>query len=198
MLSLLEAMKPNSAYNLRTTPITGHSRTSTATMSHPNRRELLQAAGTAVAAAAASPLAAQADGSRSKATRERARQIYGSRIYRLQGASVPAILDEKGVFDIFLDGAYGGLRDEKSLAAVKQLKELQKTVLSACIKGDGAGASAAVKEYVKVAKISEQDTLQNTIFNPKQRRNAGAPTTDQIEDQMGSEKKALYGAMKDF
>jgi hypothetical protein len=215
MVSLLDIMNPNSAYNLGL-PSKLASRTSSGRMHcggpncdgdhhhddapSPQRRDVLRAASAAAAAAAAvgMPFRAQADGARSKATRERARQIYGSRIYRLQGAGVPVILDEKGVFDIFIDGAYGGLADDKSKAAVKSLKELQKTVLASAIKGDGSGASAAVKEFVKVAKITEQDKLPGNVYAPTLRRNAGAPVTDQIEDQMGSMKKALYGTMKDF
>merc|ERR1719359_700003 len=105
---------------------------------------------------ASSPFAARADGARSKATRERARQIYGSRIYRLQKADVSKILDEQNVFDIFLDGAYGGLADEGSKATLKELKALKKGLLEACIKGDGASASGTIGKFVRLASITEQ------------------------------------------
>lgn len=155
-----------------------------------DRRSVLRGA---AAGAAAVPLAALADGANSKATAERARQIYGSRVFRLQGASAEEILDEKNVFKLFTTGSYrtqGPLDKE----ARKTLDALSKKVLAAAKSGDSAGAQAAVKEFIKAGEIRELDTVAGGNFNPKQRRNAGAPPTAEIEAQMGTEAYALYEA----
>jgi len=58
-----------------------------------------------------------------------------------------------------------------------------------------AAATAAVQEYVTLAKINkEYDIVDGGSFNPKQRRSAGDPPTAAIEAQMGTSVKALYGA----
>ena len=62
------------------------------------RRELFShAAGFAVALG---PAAAFADGANSKATVEKARAIYGSRVVRLQGADAATILEEKNAIEV--------------------------------------------------------------------------------------------------
>lgn len=137
-----------------------------------------------------SPLATFADGAASKATRERARQVYGSRIFRLQGASTAKILEEASMFTLFTTGTYAGLPSAKD--TTKTLKSLTKKALAAAAAGDASGANAAVKEFVAVGEIKELDTIEGGNFNPKQRRNPGAPPTSEIEAQMGTEKYALY------
>merc|ERR1719453_775458 len=107
-----------------------------------SRREALFGAAAAVAAA---PLAAHADGASSKAVLERARAIYGSRVFRLQGASAEKVLEEQNTFTLFTTGAYRSAADKET---VKTLKGLTKTIVAAAKKGDSAGAQAGVKEFV--------------------------------------------------
>jgi len=153
-----------------------------------DRRSVLRGV---AAGAAAVPLAALADGANSKATAERARQIYGSRVFRLQSASADAILEEKNVFTLFTTGTYRGSSTIEK-AARKNLEAITKKALAAAKSGDSAGAQAAVKEFIKVAEIRELDTVAGGNFNPLQRRNPGAPPTSEIEAQMGTEAFALY------
>ena len=150
---------------------------------------LITGAGAAVAAA---PLAAFADGA-SKAVLDRARAIYGSRVARLVDASPEAILEEKNAFTLFTTGAY---RSAAAKPTQAKLAALQKTALAAAKSGDKAGANAAVKEFVKVGEIRVLDTIEGATFNPKQRRNAGAPPTAEIEAQMGTQSYALYRPLK--
>merc|ERR1719152_729133 len=151
--------------------------------------------GTAAAALVAAPFAALADGASSPAVRERARAIYGSRVFRLQGASVDKIIEEKNAFTLFTTGAYRS--DAANKETVAKLNAASKTALAAAKKGDTAGAQAAVKDFVKAGDIKVLDDIQDSIYNPKQRRNAGAPTTDTVEAQMGSMKYAFYQAVPD-
>merc|ERR1719393_201565 len=146
-----------------------------------SRREALFGA---AAAAAAMPLAAQADGASSKAVLERARAVYGSRVFRLQDKTADVILEEQNMFTLFTTGAYRSAADKDT---TKQLKALTKTIVAAAKKGDSAAAQAGVKEFVAVGKIRELDTIAGGNFNPKQRRNAGAPATSEIEAQMGTQ-----------
>jgi hypothetical protein len=154
------------------------------------RRAVLSTFGAAVAAA---PLAAFADGANSPATMERARSIYGSRVARLQTADAATILEEKNCFTLFTTGAYRSVKDKEVKA---KLTALSKTAIAAAKKGDASAANAAVKEFVKVGEIKIIDTVQGGNFNPKQRRNAGAPPTAEIEAQMGSLSYALYEPVK--
>jgi len=149
----------------------------------------------AAATALFSPLAAFADGAASKATRERARQVYGSRVFRLQTASPAAILEDSSMFTLFTTGAYAGLPSSKE--TVTELKSLSKAAIAAAKAGDGAAATAATKKFVAVGSIKELDVIDSAIYNPKMRRNPGAPPTSEIEAQMGTEKYALYGTQAD-
>ena len=153
-----------------------------------SRRQAFTSA--AAAAIAAAPLAAFADGAASPAVRERARALYGSRVARLVGASPEAVLEEKNMFTLFTTGVYRS--DSASKDKRTKLNALTKTAVAAAKKGDSAGAQAAIKEFIAVGEIKSVDTLELSIYNPKQRRNPGAPTTDTILDQMGSQKFALY------
>ena len=69
--------------------------------------------------------------------------------------------------------------------------EARKFKLSPCV-----STSPPAQEFVKIADLRVLDTLQNSIWDPKQRRNAGAPTTDTIEAQMGPMAYALYQPLK--
>ena len=149
--------------------------------------------GTLAAAVAAAPLAAMADGASSPQVRARARAIYGSRIARLVGASNEAILDDKNTFPLFTTGVYR--TDAASKDKRTKLTALSKKALASAKSGDSAGAQAAVKEFVALGEVkSGLDTDEDSIFNPKQRRNAGAPPTAEVVAQMGTQKYALYEA----
>jgi len=161
--------------------------TSAVSMSAFSRRELFS--NSAAAALAAAPLAAMADGAASAQQLQRSRQIYGSRVFRLQGATADAILEEKNCFQLFYSGAYRSAADKDT---VKQLKAVEKTILAAASTGDSTAAQAGVKEFVKLGKIQELDTIPGGNFNPKQRRNTGAPMTTEIEALMGTQSFALY------
>jgi len=153
-----------------------------------NRRSAIA---TAATAAAAVPLAAVADGASSPTVRERARVIYGSRVARLVGASNEQIVEEANTFQLFTTGAYRS--DVASKETKKQLLALGKKAVDSAKAGDSSAAQDAVNKFVKLGEIRTLDTVDGSIFNPKQRRNPGAPTTKDLEDQMGSRKSALYG-----
>lgn len=153
------------------------------------RREALFAA----AAFAAAPLAAHADGASSKTVLERARAIYGSRVFRLQGAAPAKVAEEINTFTLFTTGAYRSVKDKDT---VTKLKALAKDIAKASKAGDAAATSAKVKEFVAVGKIRELDVLPGGNFNPQQRRNPGAPATAEIEAQMGTQAFALYRPLK--
>jgi hypothetical protein len=157
------------------------------------RREMFSLA---AAAATMAPLSAVADGASSPAVLERSRQIYGSRVARLADASPEAIIEEKNAFTLFTTGAYPRTGNTASKETQKQLTALSKKAVAAATKGDKAGANAAVKEFIATGKIRELDTVQGGNFNPKQRRNPGAPPTSEIEAQMGPSAYALYQAKK--
>lgn len=155
-----------------------------------SRRELFS---TVAAAAAFAPLAAYADGATSGQTLARARAIYGSRVFRLQGASTDAVLEEKNMFTLFTTGAYRSAADKET---TKKLKSLEKAIVKAAKAGDSAATQSGVKEFIAVGKIKELDTVAGGNFNPLQRRNAGAPGTAEIEAQMGTQAFALYTPLK--
>ena len=159
------------------------------------RRELFsQAAGFALAM---TPLAALADGANSKATVDKARAIYGSRVYRLQSADAATIIEEKGAIKLFISGAYraGPNGNAGDRATSKLLSGFEKKAVSAAQKGDSSGAQAAIKELVKLADIKERDG-KDGAYNPKQRRNAGAPPTSEIVAQMATYSYSLYEPLK--
>merc|ERR1712176_1308856 len=154
------------------------------------RREFLQSGGATLALLPA--LGAHADGANSAQTAFRARAIYGSRIYRLQAANAAAILAEKNAFKLFISGAYR-TGDVKPTAV--QLTKLSRSILASAAAGDEAAAKKTLSEFVELAKLSELDSIKGGNFDPKQRRNAGAPPTAEIEAQMGTEAYALYTAL---
>ena len=136
------------------------------------RRELFShAAGFAVALG---PAAAFAEGANSKATVEKARAIYGSRVVRLQGADAATILEEKNAITLLISGAYrsgvNGNPADKQMN--KQLSAIEKNVLKAAKAGDSKGAQAGIKEIVSLAKLRELDGYDGN-YSPKQRRVRG-------------------------
>jgi hypothetical protein len=142
-----------------------------------------------------SPLAANADGAGSKAVKEKSRAIYGSRIFRLTGKSTEQVLDEKNALQLFITGAYRNEAGSKD--TITQLKKLAQTIEKSAKAGDSGSTQSALKEFIQVAKIRELDTVPGGNFDPTQRRNPGAPPTIEIENQMGTQKFALYKALKD-
>jgi type II secretory pathway component PulC len=154
------------------------------------RRGMLQSA---AAAAAAVPLAAYADGATSKAQTERSRAIYGSRVFRLAKADAETVLEEQNAIQLFITGSY---RSSADSATKKKLVALQKDIVKAAKAGDTAGAQAGLKSFIALAEIRELDTVAGGNFNPKQRRNAGAPATSDIEGLMGPAAYALYQPLK--
>merc|ERR1719311_572009 len=144
-----------------------------------SRRDLL---GSAAAVAAMAPLAASADGASSKAVKERSRAIYGSRVFRLQGKSTEAVLEDKNAFKLFITGAYR--TDEPELR--KQLTTLSANIVKAAKAGDSGETQKGLKEFIALGKIRETDIVKGGNFDPTQRRNPGAPPTAEIEAQMGT------------
>jgi len=155
-----------------------------------SRRDIF---GAAAAVAAFAPLAAHADGASSPAVLAKTRAIYGSRVFRLQAASPSEVLEEKNVFKLFRTGSYRSAADK---ATVSKLAALEKSIIKSAKAGDAAATSAGVKEFVAVGKIRELDAIPGGNFDPKQRRNAGAPPTSEIEAQMGPQAFALYRPLK--
>merc|ERR1719238_179105 len=140
-----------------------------------SRRDFL-GAGAALAAGLAAPGAAFADGASSAATKERARSIYGSRVFRLSGKSTEAVLEDKNTLQLFISGAY-----PKGSDTAATLRGLQKAIVKAAKAGDSG-------ETQKNRKV---DTVKGGNFDPTQRRNPGAPTTLDMEAQMGPQAFAL-------
>mmetsp|Transcript_28641 Transcript_28641/g.45498 ORF Transcript_28641/g.45498 Transcript_28641/m.45498 type:complete len:177 (-) Transcript_28641:121-651(-) len=130
-----------------------------------SRRKIMS--GAAVAAAFGSPLAAVADGAGSPATRLRARSLYGSRIFRLQGKAPFEVLEEKNALELF---ATNGFRQTPQLAEITGLKN---KVLDAATKGDSDATQAALKELIAAGKIT--GPLDGEYFNPKLKRSSGDP-----------------------
>jgi hypothetical protein len=155
------------------------------------RRAMLGAAAAAITAA---PMAAFADGASSPAVLARSRAIYGSRVFRLQDASPESILADKNAFTLFTTGAYPRTGNAAFKETQAGLKAASKKALAAAAKGDKAGAQAAVKEFCAIGQISNAKDYDN--FDPKQRRNPGAPPTSELEELMGSQSFALYDPLK--
>lgn len=154
------------------------------------RRALLTSA---ASVALGMPLAAFADGANSQQTVLRARGIYGSRIFALQGKSAGDIIEEKNAFTLFLSGAYRAPLSADAKAEKKKLTALSDKILKTA--AAGGDASADLKTFIAEAKINDQYSSELTIWNPKQRRNPGAPTTDTVMAQSGSLGYSFYQAL---
>ncbi|CAM9539837.1 unnamed protein product [Ectocarpus fasciculatus] len=145
--------------NVRTT--SSSSSTSLAMSSEPMTRSQalsnLFGATAAVAAAAAVPGVAFADGAKSLATQSRARGIYGNRIAALKGAvdkgDTAAVLSEQNVFRLFNSGVYS--TDKAKFA---EAEELAKGVVQAASAGD---AKALKDSYAAYMKYTEKKSGYN-------------------------------------
>jgi len=142
------------------------------------RRDLALAAASAAAATVFTPpLAAQADGATSRATRERARAMYGSRIFRLQGAASKQILDEESAFDMYITSGYAsfGTGSGNDFAKVEELNGIRNKLIASAKKGDDTAAGALVKDFIKAGSIKELDQNKLNQYNPLERRSMGSP-----------------------
>lgn len=118
----------------------------------------------------------------------KSRAVYGSRVYRLQGASTAVIIDEKNVFTLFITGVYGSTADKQTR---KELEKLEKAALAAATKGDEARAQAAIKSFVALGQIQELDTKPGSYFNAKSPCDrAGLQCGYQYEGYLGSRSDA--------
>ena len=129
----------------------------------------------------------------------KSRAVYGSRVYRLQGATSAGIIDEKNVFTLFITGVYGSTADK---ATRKEPEKLEKKALAAAANGSTADAQAAVKSFVALAKIEELDMKPGSYYNAKSPCDrAGLQCGYQYEGYLGSrndgdlEKAAEVAAM---
>merc|ERR1719222_1185366 len=76
------------------------------------------------------------------------------------------------------------------------LEALEKIIVKAAEAGDASAMQAGLKEFIQLAKIRELDTVKGGNYDPRQRRNPGAPPTSEIESQMGPASYALYAPLK--
>ena len=78
-------------------------------------------------------------------------------------------------------------------AVKKELVALsEKIIKTATAGGDAQGD---LKKFIALAKITDQYNTPLTIWNPTQRRNAGAPTTDTVMDQLGGQGFSFYQSL---
>lgn len=153
-----------------------------------SRRALFSQVAGVAAAALATP--AFADGANSATTAFRARSIYGSRIFKLKGASTDKVVEEKNAFTLFITGTYRTI-DQKETKT--ELTKLAKAINKAAEGGDSAKTQSLIGDFLKIGKIDQDYTsVPGANFDPKQRRNPGAPETFAIEAQMGTQAFALY------
>jgi len=156
-----------------------------------SRRALFSQVAGVAAAALATP--AFADGANSATTAFRARSIYGSRIFKLKGASTDKIVEEKNAFTLFITGTYRTLDQKETKTA---LTKLSKSIQASAEKGDSAKAQSLLGDFLKLGKIDEDYvSVKGANFNPTQRRNPGAPETAAIEAQMGTAAYSLYAPL---
>ncbi|KAL3913969.1 MAG: hypothetical protein SGPRY_007793 [Prymnesium sp.] len=155
------------------------------------RQAMTNLAGFAAAAVAAP---AFADGANNPTNAFKARSIYGSRIFNLKGASPEAVAADKNAFTLFISGTYRNVWEKDTK---KQLTGISKSLLAAAQKGDASKTQELLGQFLKVAEIDrDYAKVPGGNFDPKQRRNAGAPGTAEIEAQMGTLSYSLYKPTK--
>lgn len=106
-------------------------------------------AGSAAAVVVAAPQLAFADGAVGKQTKEKARLVYGDRIYKLKAAveagNFDAVAAEKSAFVLFNSGTYPTAKDKALKAeAVAGTNAIFKAVKS----GDKAALKSAYSSYI--------------------------------------------------
>lgn len=94
----------------------------------------------------------------------KSRSIYGSRVFRLQGATPATVMEEKNVFTLFITGVYGASADKVTR---KQLEKLEAKALAAASKGDSAATQVAIKEFITLGEIEELDMKPGSYYNAK-------------------------------
>jgi hypothetical protein len=109
------------------------------------------------------PGMASADGSISKATVQRSRFNYGSRVAALSGAvdkgDFGAVAAEKNAFILFNSGAYPGVKNKpKKQAAIAGTN----AIFSAIRAKDSGALKSAYKNYLSINGISEVATVDST------------------------------------
>lgn len=101
------------------------------------------------AAVVAAPQFASADGAVSAATVQKARQVYGNRIYNLKSAvdsgNFDAIIGEKNAFILFNSGAYPTAKDK---SAKKAAIAATNAIFAAVKSGDKGALKSAYATYV--------------------------------------------------
>jgi hypothetical protein len=119
-----------------------------------DRRAAFGALTGAAVVAVGLPQMAAADGAVSAASIQKARQVYGSRIFDLKGAvaegNFDAIKSEKTAFVLFNSGAYPTTKDK---AAKKAAIEGTNAIFAAAKAGDKAALASAYKSYIAANEI---------------------------------------------
>lgn len=122
-----------------------------------SRRSILN---TLAAAAAAAPFAAVADGGSTVAARERAREIYGPRVFSLVSASNEKIIEEADALMLFAS--------EASTSSTKgTLKTLGNKAVASAKAGNNAAAQETIKRFVSVGKIVAPEPVVTTTPEPE-------------------------------
>ena len=90
----------------------------------------------------------------------------------------------------------GAFRTVDKKETRKELTALSKKIIKAA--EGGSVDKDGIKEFLKIAKIDKNYYDDpNGIYNPKQRRNAGAPATAEITGQMATYAYSLYTPLND-
>lgn len=117
----------------------------------------------AAAGVVALPQMASADGAVSKATVQRARFTYGSRISALKSAvaagDFAAVAAEKNAFILFNSGAFPGAKNK---AAKAEAIAGTNAIFSAIRSKDKAALKTAYDAYMKSTDISDFDAIDNS------------------------------------
>jgi Photosystem II Psb31 protein len=127
------------------------------------------------------PQAASADGAVSAASRQKARTVYGSRIYNLKAAvdagNFDAVAAEKSAFVLFNSGAYA--KDKSS--AKKDAIEGTNAIFAAIKAGDKSALKTAYNKYIAANEISGLPVVDSqngqgysSDFDYRRRTQAGA------------------------
>lgn len=128
-----------------------------------DRRSAFSAVTGAAAVVAAAPQLAFADGAVSAATVQKARAVYGSRIYDLKSAvdsgNFDAVAGEKNAFILFNSGAYP---TAKSKAEKKAAIEGTNAIFAAVKSGDKAALKSAYSSYIAANGITPLPTVDNS------------------------------------
>lgn len=105
-----------------------------------------------VAAAGAVAMPALAVAPASPSAILKTRTTYGPRLFKLQQATAAEILADKNLFTLFITGVYS---DGGSKATKLELERLSTAALLRAKEGDAETAQAFVRDFVKLAQITE-------------------------------------------